>query len=104
MNEQLTDQVLIERVQSGDKQAFNLLVVKYQNKVCNLISRYVNNSGDVPDVAQEAFIKKLLEIPRKNKIAQSRIIFMLRDFVNIIYKHNPIDKIVRNTIDESLLE
>lgn len=57
MNEQLTDQVLIERVQSGDKQAFNLLVVKYQNKVCNLISRYVNNSGDVADVAQEAFIK-----------------------------------------------
>ena len=58
MNEQLTDQVLIERVQSGDKQAFNLLVVKYQNKVCNLISRCVNNSGDVPDVAQEAFIKR----------------------------------------------
>ncbi|MEZ8369974.1 RNA polymerase sigma factor RpoE [Vibrio splendidus] len=63
MNEQLTDQVLIERVQSGDKQAFNLLVVKYQNKVCNLISRYVNNSGDVPDVAQEAFIKAYRAIP-----------------------------------------
>ncbi|MGF1755573.1 RNA polymerase sigma factor RpoE [Vibrio makurazakiensis] len=63
MNEQLTDQVLIERVQSGDKQAFNLLVIKYQNKVCNLISRYVNNSGDVPDVAQEAFIKAYRAIP-----------------------------------------
>ncbi|MEF1226946.1 sigma-70 family RNA polymerase sigma factor, partial [Vibrio fortis] len=63
MNEQLTDQVLIERVQSGDKQAFNLLVVKYQNKVCNLISRYVNNSGDVADVAQEAFIKAYRAIP-----------------------------------------
>ncbi|GAM65733.1 RNA polymerase sigma factor rpoE [Vibrio ishigakensis] len=57
MNEQLTDQVLIERIQNGDKQAFNLLVVKYQNKVCNLISRYVNNPSDVADVAQEAFIK-----------------------------------------------
>lgn len=57
MNEQLTDQVLIERVQNGDKQAFNLLVLRYQNKVCNLISRYVSNSGDVADVAQEAFIK-----------------------------------------------
>ena len=63
MNEQLTDQVLIERVQAGDKQAFNLLVVKYQNKVCNLISRYVNNPGDVPDVAQEAFIKAYRAIP-----------------------------------------
>ncbi len=64
MNEQLTDQALIERVQNGDKQAFNLLVIKYQNKVCNLISRYINNSGDVPDVAQEAFIKAYRALPR----------------------------------------
>ena len=63
MNEQLTDQVLIERVQNGDKQAFNLLVTKYQNKVCNLISRYVSNPGDVPDVAQEAFIKAYRALP-----------------------------------------
>ncbi|MDE1515234.1 MULTISPECIES: RNA polymerase sigma factor RpoE [Vibrio] len=63
MNEQLTDQVLIERVQNGDKQAFNLLVLKYQNKVCNLISRYISNSGDVADVAQEAFIKAYRAIP-----------------------------------------
>lgn len=63
MNEQLTDQVLIERIQSGDKQAFNLLVIKYQNKVCNLISRYVNNQSDVADVAQETFIKAYRAIP-----------------------------------------
>ncbi|OAN12578.1 RNA polymerase sigma factor RpoE [Photobacterium jeanii] len=63
MSEQQTDQVLIERVQRGDKQAFNLLVVKYQNKVCNLVSRYVSNSGDVPDVAQEAFIKAYRALP-----------------------------------------
>ncbi|MFA0084128.1 RNA polymerase sigma factor RpoE [Vibrio sp. 10N.286.49.C2] len=63
MNEQPTDQVLIERVQSGDKQAFNLLVLRYQNKVCNLISRYVSNSGDVADIAQEAFIKAYRAIP-----------------------------------------
>ncbi|MGB2078677.1 MAG: RNA polymerase sigma factor RpoE [Vibrio sp.] len=63
MSDQLTDQVLIERVQNGDKQAFNLLVVKYQNKVCNLISRYIKNSGDVPDVAQEAFIKAYRALP-----------------------------------------
>lgn len=50
------DQVLVERVQRGDKQAFNLLVKKYQHKVLGLIARYVNQ-GDVADVAQEAFIK-----------------------------------------------
>nr|WP_086940266.1 RNA polymerase sigma factor RpoE [Thaumasiovibrio occultus] len=63
MGEQLSDKVLIERVQQGDKQAFNLLVQKYQTKVCNLISRYVSNSGDVPDVAQEAFIKAYRALP-----------------------------------------
>ncbi|WP_028022994.1 RNA polymerase sigma factor RpoE [Enterovibrio calviensis] len=63
MSEQLTDQALIERVQNGDKQAFNLLVIKYQHKVSNLIARYVNNSGDVPDVAQEAFIKAYRALP-----------------------------------------
>lgn len=63
MSEQLTDQQLVERVQRGDKNAFNLLVQKYQHKVVNLVSRYVKNSGDVADVAQEAFIKAYRAIP-----------------------------------------
>ena len=57
------DQQLIERIQRGDKNAFNLLVKKYQHKVVSLVSRYVNNPGDVPDVAQEAFIKAYRAIP-----------------------------------------
>ncbi|EMH1772433.1 RNA polymerase sigma factor RpoE [Proteus mirabilis] len=56
MSEQLTDQMLVEKVQQGDQKAFNLLVIRYQHKVASLISRYVPQ-GDVPDVAQEAFIK-----------------------------------------------
>ena len=56
MSEQLTDQVLVERVQHGDKRAFNLLVARYQHKVAGLVSRYVPQ-GDVPDVVQESFIK-----------------------------------------------
>ena len=35
MSEQLTDQVLVERVQKGDQKAFNLLVVRYQHKVAS---------------------------------------------------------------------
>ena len=56
MSEQLTDQMLVEKVQNGDQKAFNLLVIRYQHKVASLISRYVPQ-GDVPDVSQEAFIK-----------------------------------------------
>ncbi|MGL4715379.1 MAG: RNA polymerase sigma factor RpoE [Aeromonas sp.] len=56
-DQNLLDEQLVERVQRGDKAAFNLLVKKYQHKVVNLVAKYVNNPGDVPDVAQEAFIK-----------------------------------------------
>ncbi|ESP93871.1 MULTISPECIES: RNA polymerase sigma factor RpoE [Pseudoalteromonas] len=63
MNEQDLDLELVRKVQQGDKNAFNLLVAKYQNKVAALISRYVSNSGDVADVAQEAFIKAYRALP-----------------------------------------
>ncbi|OEC50960.1 MULTISPECIES: RNA polymerase sigma factor RpoE [unclassified Aeromonas] len=62
-DQNLLDEQLVERVQRGDKAAFNLLVKKYQHKVVNLVARYVNNPGDVPDVAQEAFIKAYRALP-----------------------------------------
>jgi len=63
MSEQNVDQELVERVQAGDKKAYNLLVVKYQHKVANLVSRYVKNHSDVPDIVQEAFIKAYRALP-----------------------------------------
>lgn len=57
MSEQEIDLEIIRRVQNGDKNAFNLLVRKYQHKVASLVSRYVSSQGDVADVVQEAFIK-----------------------------------------------
>ena len=63
MSEQFTDQQIVKKVQRGDKNAFNLLVTKYQHKVAHLVSRYVKNSGDVADVTQEAFIKAYRALP-----------------------------------------
>ena len=57
------DQQLVERVQRGDKAAFNLLVTRYQHKVASLLTRYVSNPGDIPDVVQEAFIKAYRALP-----------------------------------------
>ncbi|RMG37714.1 MAG: RNA polymerase sigma factor RpoE [Gammaproteobacteria bacterium] len=58
------DQVLVERVQKGDKKAFDLLVLKYQQKVANLISRYIRDPSEVLDVTQEAFIKAYRALPK----------------------------------------
>ncbi|HSG59803.1 MAG TPA: RNA polymerase sigma factor RpoE [Pseudomonadales bacterium] len=64
MNQRDTDEQLVVRVQQGDKRAFDLLVLKYQHKVMSLISRYVSDSAEVQDVAQEAFIKAYRAIAR----------------------------------------
>ena len=58
-----TDQQLVEKVQAGDKRAFDLLVLKYQHKIFGLIARYVQDSHEVQDVAQEAFIKAYRALP-----------------------------------------
>ncbi len=55
-SEQL-DQDLVLRVQQGDKSAYDLLVIKYQHKIIQLVNRYVKDASEAQDVAQEAFIK-----------------------------------------------
>jgi RNA polymerase sigma-70 factor (ECF subfamily) len=57
MGEQDTDHALVERVQKGDKRAFDLLVRKYQHKVVGVISRYNSDWSECQDVAQETFIR-----------------------------------------------
>ncbi|HSC47288.1 MAG TPA: RNA polymerase sigma factor RpoE [Gammaproteobacteria bacterium] len=52
-----SDRLLVERVQRGDKAAFDLLVRKYQHKIVKLITRYVHDGSEALDVSQEAFIK-----------------------------------------------
>jgi len=59
-----TDQQLVKRAQRGDTRAFDLLVLKYQGRIAALISRYVSNSSEVEDVAQEAFIKAFRALPK----------------------------------------
>ena len=63
MAEKSSDQVLVERVKQGDKQAFDLLVLKYQHKLAKLIGRYIRDHAEVMDVAQEAFIKAYRALP-----------------------------------------
>ena len=63
MSDREVDQQLVERAQRGDKQAFGLLVSKYQRKLVRLLSRFVRDSAEVEDVAQEAFIKAYRALP-----------------------------------------
>ena len=64
MGEREIDQQLVERVQKGDKRAFDVLVGKYQHKIVSLVSRYVSDHAEALDVSQEAFIKAYRAIGR----------------------------------------
>ena len=63
MADNATDKEIIERVKGGEKEAYDLLVLKYQQRVINLISRFVKNHSDALDVSQETFIKAYRALP-----------------------------------------
>ena len=64
MSNQSSDKKLVKRVQKGDKGAFDLLVLKYQHKIVNLVMRYVRDPDLALDITQEAFIKAYRALPR----------------------------------------
>ena len=64
MSNRSSDKKLVKRVQKGDKGAFDLLVLKYQHKIVNLVMRYVRDPELALDITQEAFIKAYRALPR----------------------------------------
>jgi RNA polymerase sigma-70 factor (ECF subfamily) len=63
MGDREADRLLVERVQAGDKQAFGLLVTKYQRKLARLISRMVRDAAEVEDIVQDSFIRAYRALP-----------------------------------------
>jgi RNA polymerase sigma-70 factor (ECF subfamily) len=63
MSDREIDRQLVVRAQRGDKQAFELLVEKYQRKLARRLSRFIRDPAEVEDVTQEAFIKAYRALP-----------------------------------------
>lgn len=51
-----SDAYLVKRSQEGDNRSFELLVVRYQKRIFNVIFRIVKDPVAVEDLAQEAFL------------------------------------------------
>ena len=64
MPDNVSDRELVERVKRGERRAFDLLVLKYQHRIANLVARYVPDQSEVLDVSQETFIKAYRAISR----------------------------------------
>ena len=57
MGENELDQALVKRVQRGDREAFDLLVRKYQHRIAALIGRYIHDWSECQDVTQDTFVR-----------------------------------------------
>lgn len=52
-----TDETVVARVQSGDREAFSVLVSRYQDRVYAIARSFVRDDEDALDLVQETFVK-----------------------------------------------
>lgn len=61
--EALDDRALVTQTQAGNRDAFSVLVVRYQSRVLNLLYRRLGDRETALDVAQEVFLKAYRGLP-----------------------------------------
>ncbi|MBM3237228.1 sigma-70 family RNA polymerase sigma factor [Candidatus Poribacteria bacterium] len=58
------DNKLVERFQDGEVEAFDELVIRYQDKIYRLAYSFVHNREDALDLSQEAFLRAFQALGR----------------------------------------
>ena len=53
----MDDEALMDKVRSGDEQAFSCLVMRYQGQITRFTQRMLGNFTEAQDAAQETFIR-----------------------------------------------
>ena len=56
------DVVLVERCRQGDSEAMERLILKYQDRIYNVILRMCKNTHDAAELTQETFVKIIKKI------------------------------------------
>lgn len=60
------DLIAIQRCLSGNSEAFEELVIRYQKPVYNLVYRFLGNADDAKDITQETFVKAYQSLSKHN--------------------------------------
>jgi RNA polymerase sigma-70 factor (ECF subfamily) len=61
-NPKIDDSVLVERCRQGDSAAMERLILRYQNRIFNVILRMCRNTDDAAELTQETFVKIIQKI------------------------------------------
>jgi len=60
----IDDAVLVQRCRKGDSEATERLILRYQNRVYNIIYRMCGNADDAAELTQDTFVKVIENIDR----------------------------------------
>ena len=85
---QASEAELVQRAQAGDTDAFAALVVEHQRFVYNLALQTLGDPHEAENIAQEAFVRAWLALPRFRQQAQFRT-WLYRIVTNLCYNHLP---------------
>jgi RNA polymerase sigma-70 factor (ECF subfamily) len=67
---ELTDEELMFRVQEGDNRAFDILVVRYKNRLYSYLFRLLGDAVEAEEFAQEAFVKAYIHAEKYRTLAR----------------------------------
>lgn len=63
-NINIDDAVLVEQCRQGDSEAMERLILKYQNRIYNVILKICANADDAAELTQETFVKVIENIDK----------------------------------------
>ncbi|MCS7202188.1 MAG: sigma-70 family RNA polymerase sigma factor [Dictyoglomus sp.] len=96
----LSDKALISLIKSGDREAFNILVKRYEKKVFNILYLQLGPISDLEDLAQEVFIKIFKNINKFRGEAQFST-WLYRIVLNLSYDYKRKNKNIFS-LDENI--
>lgn len=96
------DSALMEKCASGDRQAFETLLIRYQKPVYNAAYRMLNSPDDARDVTQTVFLKVYENLDRydpKHRFFSWIYRITLNESINWLKKSNRMESLETDTAD-----
>ncbi len=82
----LSDSKVVERVLEGEKELFEILLRRYNQRLFRVIRSYIHSEDDVRDIMQDAYVKAYLKLQQFNN-QSSFSTWLIRIAINEALQH-----------------